>query len=150
MARSDHQPQPIGTGPRRRVLILCTGNSCRSQMAEGWVNHLLGDRWEAHSAGTQPAAAVHPLAIQVMAEVGVDISGGQPEHVARYLDEAWDLVITVCDAAKESCPLYPRPVEQMHISFPDPATAQGSVEERLAVFRAVRDDIRTRLLPVLA
>jgi len=130
----------------RRVLILCTGNSCRSQMAEGWVNHLLGDRWEARSAGTRPAAAVHPLAIRAMAEVGVDISGGKPEHVSAYLDQHWDLVITVCDSAKESCPLFPRPVEQIHISFPDPAEAAGSEDERLAVFRAVRDDIRARLL----
>ena len=130
----------------RRVLILCTGNSCRSQMAEGWVNHLLGDRWEARSAGTRPAAAVHPLAIRAMAEVGVDISGGKPEHVSAYLDQHWDLVITVCDSAKESCPLFPRPVEQIHISFPDPAEAAGSEDERLAVYRAVRDDIRARLL----
>ena len=130
----------------RRVLILCTGNSCRSQMAEGWVNHDIGDRWEARSAGTRPAAAVHPLAIRAMAEVGVDISGGKPEHVSAYLDQHWDLVITVCDSAKESCPLFPRPVEQIHISFPDPAEAAGSEDERLAVFRAVRDDIRARLL----
>lgn len=133
----------------KRVLILCTGNSCRSQMAEGWVNHLLGDRWEARSAGTRPASAVHPLAVRVMAEAGVDISHGVPEHVDRYLDQPWDLVVTVCDAAKESCPVFPRPVEQRHISFPDPAGAEGSEEERLAVFRGVRDDIRTRLLAAL-
>lgn len=145
-----HSPQsPTSTAPRRRVLILCTGNSCRSQMAEGWVNHLLGDHWEAHSAGTAPAAAVHPLAIRVMAEAGVDISHGRPEHVSRYLDEHWDLVITVCDSAKETCPLFPRPVEQVHISFPDPAAATGTEEERLAVFRAVRDDIRQRLVAEL-
>jgi arsenate reductase len=132
---------------RRRVLILCTGNSCRSQMAEGWVNHLLGGHWQAHSAGTRPAAAVHPLAVKVMAEVGVDISGGRPEHVDRYLERPWDLVVTVCDSAKESCPMFPRPVEQIHVSFPDPAGATGSEEERMAVFRAVRDDIRARLVP---
>lgn len=118
-------------------------------MAEGWVNHLLGDRWEARSAGTHPAGAVHPLAVRVMAEAGVDISQGAPEHVDRYLDEPWDLVVTVCDAAKESCPVFGRPVEQRHISFPDPAGAEASEEERLAVFRAVRDDIRTRLLATL-
>lgn len=135
---------------RKRVLILCTGNSCRSQMAEGWINHLLGDRWEARSAGTRPAAQVHPLAVAVMAEVGVDISRGTPEQVQRYLAEAWALVVTVCDSAKESCPIFPRPVETVHISFPDPAEAAGSEEERLAVFRAVRDDIRERLVPILA
>ena len=134
---------------RRRVLVLCTGNSCRSQMAAGWVNGLLGGRWEAHSAGTRPADRVHPLAVRAMAEVGVDISGGVPTRVERYLDEAWDLVVTVCDSAKEVCPLFPRPVEQIHISFPDPAEAAGNDEERMAVFRAVRDDIRTRLIAEL-
>ncbi len=135
---------------RKRVLILCTGNSCRSQMAEGWVNYLLHDSWEAHSAGTRPAAAVHPLAVRVMAEVGVDISNGVPKVVEGFLGEEWDLVVTVCDAAKESCPIFPRPVEAVHISFPDPAAAEGGEEQRLAVFRAVRDDIRARLVPFLA
>lgn len=133
----------------RRVLILCTGNSCRSQMAEGWVNHLLGGRWQARSAGTRPAAAVHPLAVKVMAEVGVDISGGRPAHLEACLEQRWDLVVTVCDSAKESCPIFPKPVKAMHVSFPDPAEATGTEEERLAVFRAVRDDIRSRLLPEL-
>jgi len=137
-------------GQRRRVLILCTGNSCRSQMAEGWVTHLLGDRWEAHSAGTRPAPAVHPLAIRAMSEAGVDISAARPKRVDAYLDEPWDLVITVCDSARESCPLFPGPVEQRHLSFPDPAEAPGSEAERMAVFCAVRDDIRSLLLPVLA
>jgi arsenate reductase len=135
---------------QRRVLILCTGNSCRSQMAEGWVNHLLGRSWEAGSAGTQPAAAIHPLAVRAMAEVGVDISGGRPRHVDEVLDQRWDLVVTVCDAARESCPLFPRPVEQIHVSFPDPAEATGNEDERMVVFRAVRDDIHARLLPELA
>ena len=138
------------TATRRRVLILCTGNSCRSQMAEGWVNHLLGGRWHARSAGMRPAVAVHPLAVRVMAEVGVDIATGRPEHVEAYLEQPWDLVVTVCDLAKESCPIFPRPVETIHVSFPDPAEATGTEEERLAVFRAVRDDIRSRLLPEVA
>ena len=84
-----------------------------------------------------------------MAEAGVDISGNRPEHVDEHLDQPWDLVVTVCDSAKESCPMFPRPVEQIHVSFPDPAEASGSEEERMAVFRAVRDDIRARLLPEL-
>ena len=134
---------------RKRVLILCTGNSCRSQMAEGWVNHLLGDRWEAHSAGTDPAVAVHPLAVRVMAEVGVDISAALPKSLGPCLDQLWDLVVTVCDSARESCPVFPRAVEQIHISFRDPACATGSEAERLAVFRAVRDDIRERLVGAL-
>jgi arsenate reductase (thioredoxin) len=134
---------------RRRVLILCTGNSCRSQMAAGWVNHLLKDGWEAHSAGTSPAARVHPLAVRVMAEVGVDISGKVPQHVDRLVSEPWDLVVTVCDSASETCPVFPGRVERRHVSFTDPADATGSEDERLAVFRRVRDDIRERLLAAI-
>ena len=131
----------------KRVLILCTGNSCRSQMAEGWVNHELGETWEACSAGTRPAEVVHPLAVRAMAEVGVDISDARPKVVDAYLDETWDLVITVCDAARESCPVFPRLVETLHISFPDPAEAEGSEEMIMKVFRTVRDAIRESLLP---
>lgn len=131
---------------KRRVLILCTGNSCRSQMAEGWVNHMLGDRWQVHSAGTHPAPVVNPLAVRVMGEVDIDISGGVPERIERYLDEPWDLVVTVCDAARESCPVFPSSAEQLHVSFPDPALATGTVDEQLAIYRAVRDDIRARLI----
>jgi arsenate reductase len=130
----------------KRVLILCTGNSCRSQMAEGWVHHELAGTWVAYSAGTRPAAEVHPLAIRVMAEVGIDISGGKPKSVGLFFEAPWDLVITVCDSARETCPVFPRPVETLHISFPDPAEASGSEEEVVAVFRAVRDDIRERLI----
>jgi len=132
------------------ILILCTGNSCRSQMAEGWINHELGDTWLARSAGTDPAARVNPLAVRAMAEVGIDISDGVPEMVGRYLDQPWDLVITVCDAAKETCPVFAGPVEQIHVSFPDPADAEGSDDERMVVFRAVRDAIRDELLPEIA
>jgi len=134
---------------RRRVLILCTGNSCRSQIAEGWVNHELGETWEARSAGTLPAESVHPLAVRAMAEVGVDISDARPELVHSYLNDSWDLVITVCDSARESCPVFPRPVETLHISFPDPAEAEGSEDEMMEVFRSVRDAIRDSLLPEL-
>jgi arsenate reductase len=136
--------------PRRRVLILCTGNSCRSQMAEGLVNQLLGGRWEAHSAGTLPAERVHPLAVRVMAEAGIDISNGVPKPVGPALEQPWDLVVTVCDSARESCPVFPRTVGQVHESFIDPARAEGSEEERLRVFRQVRDEIKERLLPILA
>ena len=134
----------------KRVLILCTGNSCRSQMAEGWVNHELGEAWEGFSAGTKPAENVHPLAVLAMAESGVDISNGRPELVDTYLPESWDLVVTVCDSARESCPVFPRPVETIHISFPDPAEAEGTDDEILAVFRTVRDSIRDRLLPEIS
>ena len=135
---------------RRRVLILCTGNSCRSQMAEGWVRHDLGERWEVASAGTHPAWVVHPMSVLAMAEVGIDISGQRPKHWAPFLEERWDLVVTVCDSARESCPLFPGATEQIHVSFPDPILAEGSEEERLAAYRAVRDDIKARLLPEIA
>lgn len=134
---------------RKRVLVLCTGNSCRSQMAEGWVNHLLGEAWEARSAGTAPAARVHPFAVRAMAEAGVDIGRGKPEHVNAHLGEAWDLVVTVCDSAQETCPVFPRPVEKVHVSFFDPAAAEGTDEEKMAVFCRVRDEIRDRLVPVV-
>ena len=133
----------------KRVLVLCTGNSCRSQMAEGWVNHLLGAQWEACSAGTAPAARVHPLAVRAMAEVGVDISGARPRHVGVYLHQPWDLVVTVCDSAQEACPTFPRPVPKLHISFFDPAAAEGTDDEKMTVFRRVRDEIRERLVPAL-
>ncbi len=136
-----------GYRPKKRVLILCTGNTCRSQMAEGFVNHLLGDAWSAFSAGTEPGERVHPLAVEVMREVGIDISGGRPEPVDQYIGQRWNLVVTVCDGAEASCPVFPGGNEQIHVGFPDPATAKGSREERLAVFRKVRDAIAARLLP---
>jgi len=134
---------------RKRVLILCTGNSCRSQMAAGWVNHLLGDRWEARSAGTSPAERVHPLAVRAMAEVGIDLSRHVPQHVDRFVREPWDLVITVCDSARETCPNFPGRVRRTHVSFEDPALSRGTDDERLLVFRRIRDEIRTRLIPMI-
>ncbi len=133
----------------KRVLVLCTGNSCRSQMAEGWINSLLGGQWEARSAGTAPAARVHPLAVRAKAEIGIDIAGAKPQHVNAYLDAPWDLVLTVCDSAQETCPTFPRPVPKLHISFFDPAAAEGIDDEKMAVFRRVRDEIRDRLVPEL-
>jgi arsenate reductase len=135
---------------RQRALVLCTGNSCRSQMAEGWINRQLGDSWEAYSAGVTPADSVNPLAIRAMSEIGIDISAGKPELVNAYLDQQWDLVITVCDSARESCPVFPRPMDKLHLSFPDPAGAEGSGEERMVGFRRVRDAIREKLLPEVA
>lgn len=132
-------------GPRR-VLILCTGNSCRSQMAEGLVNHDLAGQWEARSAGTHPASEVHPMAVEAMSEIGIDISSGQPESVDVYEGERWDLVFTVCDNARETCPVFTGAVKQLHVSFEDPAHAVGSEEERRAVFRRIRDEIRDQLI----
>jgi len=116
-------------------------------MAEGLIEHHLGETWEARSAGTNPAGIVHPLAVTVMAEIGVDISNGVPEHVDAYLAQAWDLVITVCDSAHEICPVFPSPIETLHVSFPDPADAEGPRAEKLEVFRSIRDAIRERLMP---
>jgi arsenate reductase (thioredoxin) len=136
--------------PKKRVLVLCTGNSCRSQMAEAWINHELGDAWEAHSAGTRPADRVHPLAVRAMGEVGIDIHAATPESVDRHLGQPWDLVVTVCDSARETCPVFRGRAESIHVSFPDPAEAVGGDDERMVVFRSVRDAIRARLLPELS
>ncbi len=137
------------TTTQRTVLFLCTGNSARSQMAEGLVNHFLGDSWRAVSAGTQPAGYVHPLAVRALAELGIDISAQRSKSAEELRALPLDLVITVCDDAAENCPLWLGQGRVLHISFPDPARATGSEEERLAVFRRVRDAIREQVLPVL-
>jgi arsenate reductase len=129
---------------RARVLFLCTHNSARSQMAEGLLRHLAGDRFEAMSAGTE-ATRVRPLAVRAMGEVGVDISGQESKALNRYLDETFDYVITVCDDANEACPFFPGTESRLHWSFEDPSKAEGTEEERLAVFRSVRDRIRSRI-----
>ena len=134
----------------KQLLILCTGNSCRSQMAEGMVNHFLGDEWQACSAGTDPAGYVHPLAVKAMAELGIDISGQQSKSADRFRDASLDLVVTVCDDAAENCPVWLGNGHKVHIGFEDPARATGSDEERMAVFRQVRDEIRQRLFDYLA
>lgn len=129
---------------RTRVLFLCTHNSARSQMAEGLLRHLAGDRFEAHSAGTE-ATHVRPLAIRAMDEAGVDIRGQESKTLARYLEEPFDCVITVCDEANEACPFFPGARNRLHWSFEDPSRAEGSEDERLALFRRVRDEIRERI-----
>jgi arsenate reductase (thioredoxin) len=129
---------------RSRVLFLCTHNSARSQMAEGLLRHLAGDRFEVMSAGTE-ATHVRPLAIRAMDEIGVDISSQESETLERYLREPFDYVITVCDDANEACPFFPGAANRLHWSFEDPSRAEGSEEERLAVFRSVRDRIRDRV-----
>lgn len=128
----------------KRVLFLCTGNSCRSQMAEGWLRHLARDRFDVTSAGTKPAG-LHPDAVLVMREGGVDISGQRSKNVSEFQEQRFDFVITVCDSAKEACPYFPGAVQRVHWSFPDPAEAKGTHEERLAVFRQVRDQIAERI-----
>jgi arsenate reductase len=134
---------------RKRILILCTGNSARSQMAEGLVNFFLGHGWAAHSAGTRPTGRVHPLAVQAMAEIGVDISENHSKSVEVFRNAPFDLVVTVCDDAAEDCPVWLGEGRRVHMGFPDPAKATGTAEEQLATFRQVRDDIRQQLLTYL-
>jgi len=125
----------------KKILILCTGNSCRSQMAEGFIKSL-GCAWQVFSAGTKPTKAVHPLAIQVMAERGIDISTQVPKMVDEFTGTDFDYVITVCGAAKEACPVFTGRVgRRLHIGFTDPAEATGVEAETLALFRDVRDEI---------
>jgi len=137
------------TQTKKRVLFLCTGNSCRSQMAEGLVNHFLGDQWEAVSAGSQPSGYVHPISIHVMAELGIDISDHRSKSVAEFREEPLDLVITVCDSAAENCPLWLGKEKVVHIGFVDPADAEGSIDEKLLIFREVRDQICQNVLHYL-
>lgn len=127
---------------KQRVLVLCTGNSCRSQMAEGWIRALYGGRIEAHSAGSRPSGTVHPLAVRVMAEAGVDIGGGRSKSLTEFLGQPFDLVVTVCDSAREECPVFPGAGRMIHHSFEDPAAFDGEEAAALAVFRRVRDEIR--------
>jgi len=124
------------------VLILCTGNSCRSHLAEGILRHVAGDLFDVHSAGSRPAGYVHPKAIAVMKEIGIDISGHTSKHMNEFLDRKIDTVITVCGNADQACPMFPGQVNRYHWGFDDPAHATGTEEEVLAVFRRVRDQIR--------
>lgn len=130
---------------KKRVLILCTGNSARSQMAEGLLRDLAGDRFEVFSAGTKPGR-VRPEAIAAMRELGIDLSGHRSKSVDEFAQQPFDYVITVCDNARESCPVYPASVQRIHWSFEDPAAVAGSEEERMKAFREIRDQIRARLI----
>ncbi len=134
---------------KKKVLFLCTGNSCRSQMAEGLVNRYLSDRWEAYSAGTRPSGYVHPLAVKAMAELDIDIANGRSQHTDEFRETAFDVVVTVCDNAAEDCPVWLGQGQKEHIAFPDPAEATGTEEEKMVVFRQVRDDIRQRVFHYL-
>jgi arsenate reductase len=129
---------------KKRVLILCTGNSARSQMAEGLLRHDAGEHFEVESAGVKPAR-VRREAILAMKEIGIDISGHRSKHVDEFRDQWFDYVLTVCDNAKETCPVYLGQTDRLHHSFEDPAAMQGSEEERLAFFRRIRDEIRDYL-----
>ncbi len=128
--------------PRPVILILCTGNSCRSHMAEGILRRAAGDAMEVHSAGSKPAGYVHPLAIKVLAEIGIDISHHTSKHMNEFLNRPVTTVITVCGNADQACPMFPGQVNRYHWGFEDPAHALGTEEEILAVFRRVRDEIK--------
>lgn len=127
-----------------KVLFLCTGNSARSQMAEGYLRQVAGDKFEAHSAGIEPKG-LNPLAVDAMAEIGIDISQQKSKDVSVFLGENFPYVVTVCQNAREKCPIFPHTFKFLHWGFDDPAAAHGTREERLAVFRRVRDEIIKRI-----
>ena len=134
---------------KSEVLFLCTGNSCRSQMAEGFLRHYAGDRFEALSAGTHPGT-LNPRAVQVMRELGIDISGQRSKSVDEFRAAPIATVITVCDQARQECPFFPGAENVLHWSIEDPASATGTEEERLAVFRRIRDEIERRVREYVA
>lgn len=132
------------TPNRPRLLVLCTGNSARSQMAEGLLRHRIGEKYEVFSAGTKPTS-VRPEAIEVMREVGIDISSHRSKSVDEFVGQEFAYVITVCDNAKESCPVFPGRTQRVHWSFEDPAAVQGPTDQRLEEFRRIRDEIRNHI-----
>lgn len=124
------------------ILILCTGNSCRSHLAEGILRRAVGDGYTVASAGSKPAGYVHPLAIKAMAEIGIDLTGHRSKHLDEFLTQPVETVVTVCGNADQACPMFPGQINRHHWGFDDPAHATGTEEEQLAVFRRVRDEIR--------
>ena len=133
---------------KRRVLFLCTGNSCRSQMAEGCVKAGMSEYWEAYSAGTHPTGYVHPLALQVLREIGIEHQG-RSKAIEEIREIPFDIVITVCDSASEECPIWLGAGQRVHVSFPDPASVSGSEAEIITAFRTVRDDILREIPRIL-
>jgi arsenate reductase len=133
---------------KSRVLFLCTGNSARSQMAEGWLRHLAGDRCEAASAGTDPVG-LNQLAVEAMGELGIDLTSHHSKKLDLYLGQPFDHVVTVCDRAKQACPLFPGALHTHHWSFEDPAAVEGTHAQRLEAFRAIREQIRQRVVEFL-
>jgi len=129
----------------KNVLILCTGNSCRSQMAEGLWQHLGAGEWRAASAGSKPAGYIHPLAVKAMQERGIDIAQGRSKSLDEYACQEFDVVVTVCDNARESCPVFPGARQTLHWPFDDPADATGTEEVKLQEFRRVRDEIEQQI-----
>jgi arsenate reductase len=137
-----HDNCSINMFDRKRILIICTGNSCRSQMAEGWL-FSFDERLDVYSAGIRPEKEVNPYAIKVMQEVGIDISQNYPKFVDVFINDAFDYLITVCDNIRDACPIFTSNVKQrLHIGFEDPADAKGSPEEIIEIYRRIRDEIR--------
>ncbi|MDX1990911.1 MAG: arsenate reductase ArsC [bacterium] len=134
---------------KKRVLVLCTGNSARSQLAEALINARRGEQWEAFSAGTEPAKQVNPYALRVLDELGINAHNSRPKSMMEFQGQAFDLVLTVCDDAAENCPFWPGQGRRVHVGFPDPAKAEGSDTEILNAFRSVAEGIETRILPLL-
>lgn len=127
---------------RPAILVLCTGNSCRSHLAEGILKAELGNRFRVESAGSKPAGYVHPLAVRALSEIGIDISANRSKHLDEFLDEDIETVITVCGNADQACPMFPGQVNRHHFPFDDPAHAEGHEDQQMEVFRKVRDQIR--------
>jgi arsenate reductase len=130
---------------KKKILFLCTGNSARSQMAEGLMRHLRGNKFEVFSAGSDPQG-VHPLAVEAMAEIGIDIAAQRSKHLDEYGEETFNYIVTLCDHAAKTCPVFAGKGERRHKSFPDPAAAEGTGEEKLRMFRSVRDDLKEFIL----
>ena len=136
--------------PPVRILVLCTGNSCRSILAEALFRELGGDRVAVQSAGSVPAGFVNPITERVLDEAGIDHSWARSKSMTQFLDQEFDRVLTVCDDAAEACPVFPGPALRTHWSIPDPARAEGSVDERLPIYRATFEDLRGRITEFLA
>jgi arsenate reductase (thioredoxin) len=133
----------------KRVLVICTGNASRSQLAEGMINYYLAGHWMAFSAGSHPSGYVHPLALAALREVGIDPSSQASKGLDQFIGQPFDVVITVCDNAAHYCPFWPGQGKVIHLPLPDPGDVEGSPEVRLAAFREVRELIRTQVFPVL-
>lgn len=132
----------------KKVLFLCTGNSARSQMAEGFLRHMAEDRFKVYSAGVKPTA-VNPLAIKVMAEIGIDISKHRSKSVMEFIDQSFDYVVTVCGNAQKTCPVFPGEHEKVHWDIEDPVAYEGNKEDKLKVFRKIRDEIKNNVLALI-
>ncbi len=144
--RAGEHPEVGHVKQKISVLFICTGNQARSQMAEALLRHRAGDRFDMRSAGARPKDAVHPLAVEVLGELGIDISGAKPKHLEKFLNQEFDFIITLCDKARDMCPVFPGRPTSEHWNLVDPAAVEGTREERLDAFRRARDEIIERIV----